>query len=66
MVVGDYRVPAPGDWVHVLHASLRRKARCEAAGERVAPVTTADLLAEVARWKQAASRLAMPAPGTYV
>jgi ATP-dependent 26S proteasome regulatory subunit len=65
-VVADYRAPAPGDWVHVLHASLRRKARCEAAGERVAPVTTGDLLAEVARWKQAASRLALPKPGTYV
>ena len=30
------------------------------------PVTTADLLAEVARCKQAASRLAIPKPGTYV
>ena len=65
-VVGDYRAPAPGDWVHVLHATLRRKARCEAAGERVATVTTPDLLAEVARWKQAASRLATPSPGNYV
>jgi ATP-dependent 26S proteasome regulatory subunit len=65
-VVGDYRAPAPGDWVHVLHATLRRKARVEACGEKVATVTTADLLAEVSRWKQAASRLAMPAPGTYV
>ena len=33
-VVDDYRAPAPGDWVHILHATLRRKARCEAAGER--------------------------------
>ncbi|HEX5068250.1 MAG TPA: AAA family ATPase [Myxococcota bacterium] len=65
-VVSDYRAPAPGDWVHVLHATLRRKARVEACGEKVATVTTADLLAEVSRWKQAASRLAMPAPGTYV
>jgi ATP-dependent 26S proteasome regulatory subunit len=65
-VVGDYRAPAPGDWVHILHASLRRKARCEAAGERALPVTTGDLLGEVARWKQAASRLAVPKPGTYV
>lgn len=65
-VIGDTRAPAPGDWVHILHATLRRKARCEAAGERVSPVTTADLQAEVARWKQAASRLAIPKPGTYV
>ena len=65
-VVGDSRALAPGDWVHVLHATLRRKARFEAAGERAQPVTTGDLLAEVARWKQAASRLAIPKPGTYV
>jgi ATP-dependent 26S proteasome regulatory subunit len=65
-VVGDYRAPAPGEWVHILHATLRRKARCEAAGERVKPVTTDDLQAEVARFRQAASRLAIPKPGTYV
>src|SRR5262249_61815227 len=65
-VVGDSRSLAPGDWVHVLHATLRRKARFEAAGEQVQPVTTGDLLAEGARWKQAASRLAIPEPRTYV
>jgi ATP-dependent 26S proteasome regulatory subunit len=65
-VIGDYRAPAPGDWVHILHATLRRKARCEAAGEQARAVDTGDLQAEVARWKQAASRLAIPKPGTYV
>jgi len=65
-VIADYRTPAPGDWVHILHATLRRKARCEAAGELVPPVTTDDLGAEVARFKQASSRLFVPKPGTYV
>jgi ATP-dependent 26S proteasome regulatory subunit len=65
-VVGDARGPAPGEWVHILHATLRRKARCEAAGETATPVATADLRAEVARFEQAASRLAIPKPGTYV
>jgi ATP-dependent 26S proteasome regulatory subunit len=65
-VVGDHRAPAPGDWVHILHATLRRKARQEAAGERASAVTTPDLLAEVARYEKAASRLAIPKPGTYV
>ena len=65
-VIGDFRAPAPGDWVHVLHATLRRKARCEAAGDTVPPVSTEDLAEEVARFKQASSRLFVPKPGTYV
>jgi len=65
-VTADYHHPAPGDWVHVLHATLRRKARCEAAGEVSTPVTTRDLRDEVARYKQAVSRLQAPKPGTYV
>ena len=65
-VTQDYHHPASGDWVHILHATLRRKARCEAAGETSTPVTTRDLRDEVARFKQANSRLAMPKPGTYV
>jgi len=65
-VTADYQHPAPGDWVHVLHATLRRKARCEAAGEVSTPVTTRDLRDEVARYKQAVSRLQAPKPGTYV
>jgi ATP-dependent 26S proteasome regulatory subunit len=65
-VAGDYKHPALGDWVHILHATLRRKARCEAAGEESKPVTTQDLRDEVARYKQANSRLTLPKPGTYV
>jgi ATP-dependent 26S proteasome regulatory subunit len=65
-VTRDYAHPAPGDWVHVLHATLRRKARCEAAGEVARPVTTRDLRDEVARYKQATGRLQARTPGTYV
>lgn len=65
-VVQDFHHPAPGDWVHILHATLRRKARCEAAGEKAKPVSTRDLRDEVARYKQANSRLSMPKPGHYV
>ncbi len=57
--------PTPGDWVHILHAVLRRKARCDAAGEEVEPVTTADFREEVDRFKKASSRLVAPS-GTYV
>ena len=46
--------------------TLRRKARCEAAGEKATPVATADLRDEVSRFEKAASRLAVPKSGTYV
>ncbi len=65
-VVGQYRDPSPGDWVRLLHAVLRRKARHEAAGEKVSPVTTQDLLEEVDRYKRASLRIALPHAGTYV
>jgi len=57
--------PTPGEWVHVLHSVLRRKARCEAAGEPVTPVTTQDFRDEVDRFQKASSRLVTPS-GTYV
>jgi ATP-dependent 26S proteasome regulatory subunit len=57
--------PSPGDWVHILHAVLRRKARCEAAGEAAKPVSTEDFRKEVERFKKASSRLLTPS-GTYV
>lgn len=65
-VAQGYQHPAPGDWIHILHAVLRRKARHEAAGEDVTPVTTQDLKDEVERSKRASSRLVIPKPGTYV
>jgi len=55
----------PGDWVHILHSVLRRKARCEAAGDPVTPVTTGDFREEAGRFQKASSRLAAPT-GTYV
>lgn len=65
-VVADYHHTAPGDWIHILHATLRRKARCEAAGESPSPVSTADLRQEVSRYQQTSARLALPKPGIYV
>lgn len=64
-VVTRYRQPSTGDWVRILHGTLRRKARLEAAGEAVSPVSTADLLREVDRARHADSRL-LPAGGTYL
>jgi ATP-dependent 26S proteasome regulatory subunit len=66
LAVGSYQDPSPGDWVHIMHAVLRRKARCEAAREAASPVTTQDLLDEVTRFRQASNRLALPRGGNYV
>ncbi len=63
-VVTQYREPAPGDWIRLMHATLRRKARCEAAGEPVTRVTTQDLLDEVERARGARKHL--PATGTGI
>lgn len=63
-VVGSYEEPSPGEWVRVLHAVLRRKARCEAAQETTGLVTTADLIREVERLRQTKGRL--PQPGIYL
>jgi ATP-dependent 26S proteasome regulatory subunit len=57
--------PSPGDWVHILHSVLRRKARCEASGETVSPVTTQDFREEAERFQKASSRLVTPS-GNYV
>jgi SpoVK/Ycf46/Vps4 family AAA+-type ATPase len=54
-----------GDWVRLLHAVLRRKARCDAASEQTSGITTEDVLEEVDRSKRASRRL--PArSGTYL
>jgi ATP-dependent 26S proteasome regulatory subunit len=65
-VVGRTREPTIGDWVRIMHAVLRGKARCEAAGESADLITTQDLLDEVQRFKQAHQRLATPGAGNYV
>jgi ATP-dependent 26S proteasome regulatory subunit len=65
-VVRKHRAPSTGDWIRLMHAVLRRKARCEAAGETVSLVTTADLQEEVDRFHQASVRLAVTEGGNYV
>jgi ATP-dependent 26S proteasome regulatory subunit len=65
-VVGQHRGPATGDWVRVLHAVLRRKARCESAGEVPTLASTQDLIEEVRRFQKTSDRLAAPIAGTYV
>lgn len=52
-VVGNTREPSIGDWVRMLHAVLRRKARLEAAGGTPDAVTTEDFAGEVSRFRQA-------------
>lgn len=64
-VVLQYRAPSTGEWIHIMHAVLRRKARCEAAGEPARPVTTGDLVAEVERFRKAATQLRPPG-GIYL
>jgi hypothetical protein len=63
-VVRDHQGLTPGDWVQLMHAALRRKARCDASGEPVVPVSAADLVEEAERYRKASTRL--PHTGTYV
>jgi ATP-dependent 26S proteasome regulatory subunit len=63
-VVRDHQGLTPGDWVQLMHAALRRKARCDASGEPVVPVSAADLIDEAERFRKASTRL--PHTGTYV
>jgi len=65
-VVERFREPSTGDWIRIMHAVLRRKARCEAAGEATASITTQDLLDEVDRFRHASSQIAAPYAGNYV
>jgi SpoVK/Ycf46/Vps4 family AAA+-type ATPase len=65
-VVGSYAGPSTGEWVRLLHAVLRRKARCEAAKEPAGPVTTSDLLQEVDRSRQTRGRLPVSGGGIYL
>ncbi len=65
-IVSLSREPGMGDWVRILHGVLRRKARQEAAGEAMAPVSTADLRHEVSRYNQARERIKSPKGGNYI
>ncbi len=56
-VVGSAREPSIGDWIRMLHAVLRRKARLDAAGEPAEPVTNDDFSREVNRLRQAHTRV---------
>ena len=65
LVVAQHREPSTGDWIHGMHAVLRRNARREAAGESPHLITTSDLMEETRRFTQAAHRLTVPS-GNYV
>lgn len=65
-VVRRFRDPSIGDWIRLMHGALRRKARCESAGDPVGPVRTEDLVAEVERFRRASQRLPRSVSGTYV
>lgn len=56
-VVAQTREASIGDWVRMLHAVLRRKARCDAAGEVPDSVSTKDLSKELSRFRQANTRM---------
>jgi len=65
-VVSRSQLGSTGDWVRILHAVLRRKARCEVGGEKADSVTTQDLHAEVSRFDQALRRIRAGNGGNYV
>ena len=54
-----------GSWLRLLHATLRRKARCEAASEHPGQVTTGDLIAEANRHKKSIAGM-RAATGSYL
>jgi len=56
-VVDNTREPCIGDWVRILHAVLRSKARLDAAGEQPGHVTEDDFAREVSRFRQANTRI---------
>ncbi len=65
-VVGDTRNASIGDWVRILHAVLRSKARCEASQETAELVTTAELRREVERFSRTQDRIQVRAVGNYL
>src|SRR5262249_28112655 len=52
-VIEQNREASIGAWVQLLHAVLRRKARCDAADDKPGLVVTEDVLSEVDRFKRA-------------
>jgi len=57
--------PTSGEWIRILHAVLRRKARCEAAGEEARPVSTQDMPDEAERFRSTSTHLPHRG-GTYI
>jgi ATP-dependent 26S proteasome regulatory subunit len=64
-VVGQTREACIGDWIRMLHAVLRRKARLDASGEVPEVVSTTDLSKELSRFRQANTRM-QPDGGNYL
>jgi ATP-dependent 26S proteasome regulatory subunit len=64
-VVGSTSEPSIGDWIRMLHAVLRRKARLDAAGDSPEPVSNDDFAREVNRLRQAHTRIHMDG-GNYL
>jgi SpoVK/Ycf46/Vps4 family AAA+-type ATPase len=56
-VVDNTREPSIGDWIRILHAVLRRKARLDAAGETPGSVGQDDFAREISRFRQASTRI---------
>ncbi len=56
-IVDNTREPSIGDWVRILHAVLRQKARLDAAGENPEQVTEEDFTREISRFRQANTRI---------
>lgn len=56
-VVGTSREASIGDWIRMLHAVLRRKARLDASGEAPEPVSTQEVAAELNRFRQTHTQL---------
>ncbi len=66
-VVSRFREPTTGDWILLMHAVLRRKARVECGAEPVPPVSTEDLVREVDLYRRTRQRLPQRTPGgTYL
>jgi len=65
-VVTRFREPSTGEWITLLHTALRRKAREECGGAELAPIETADLLAEVEVLRRTLRRLRGATGGNYL
>lgn len=65
-VVDNTRDPSIGDWVRILHAVLRRKARLDATGEEPVVVEAEDFDREISRFRQANTRIRTTDGGNYL